>query len=619
MSRGFRLLGIAALLLCLMSAAGAESARVLTPGGKLNMRKSPDDKAKLVDSVPNRALVEVVEESGEWTKITYKKQSGYAKTEFLKLPSQLPGKTVYADEGALPLLRSEANADAMIVAPIGSQEAMTVSEIAGEWAKVSCAGREGWVETLALSYQLEEPAAGLGWISEAGAAAKACPVRAAADDVSREVFSLEMGEPVTVTVINGKYCFIMTEAGCGYAPVSAVSLAGPQDSEERLDDVSPNEAALQAEAALKKKFKAFAKEKVYCVCEVRQEQNGLPGPLYACGFFNNQDQYLYGALVNAAGQAFYIASYADFAAPVREKALLPQGQVQLSLSQDQLAVGEILDVTVAAWTDYCCQYTLSSGGKQLAVSEAGPHFQASFRPRTAGSYLLKVTVTDENGTSVTEECTFTVETYLVREEEEEESAPPIYSQKDGWWADKKYRHSNLGKSGCAIFALSHALQRLGWQGDEVQPETLAATYSYCLIKEEGTNNTLLINNAGRDFGFVSQTALINDEKRIAALLKNGVMFSFSPARGHIAMVSGISEDGAMVRVVDSAPGATFERIVNASLYYPLRSGSFRAALSLEDIPGARWYLETEDYGGLEYYLPMSYVAKRGVRLIQPRK
>ena len=74
-NKWFMLLGIAALMLCLMSAAGAETARVLTPGGKLNMRKSPDDKAKLVDTVPNRALVEVVEESGEWTKITYKKQT----------------------------------------------------------------------------------------------------------------------------------------------------------------------------------------------------------------------------------------------------------------------------------------------------------------------------------------------------------------------------------------------------------------------------------------------------------------------------------------------------------------------------------------------------------------
>ena len=94
-------------------------------------------------------------------------------------------------------------------------------------------------------------------------------------------------------------------------------------------------------------------------------------------------------------------------------------------------------------------------------------------------------------------------------------------------------------------------------------------------------------------------------------------FTFSIARGHIALVCGISEDGTMARVVDSAPSATYERIVDASLYYQMRSGAFRAALTLDDLPGARWYFETDEYGGLEYYLTMDYVAKRGVRLIQP--
>ena len=73
----------------------------------------------------------------------------------------------------------------------------------------------------------------------------------------------------------------------------------------------------------------------------------------------------------------------------------------------------------------------------------------------------------------------------------------------------------------------------------------------------------------------------------------------------------------MMRVVDSAPSATFERIVNASLYYQTRSGMFRAALTLDDLPGARWFFETDEYGGLEYWLPTEYVVKRGVRLILP--
>ena len=104
---------------------------------------------------------------------------------------------------------------------------------------------------------------------------------------------------------------------------------------------------------------------------------------------------------------------------------------------------------------------------------------------------------------------------------------------------------------------------------------------------------------------------------IASMIRGGTLFSFGIARGHIAMVSGISDDGTMIRVVDSAPSATFERIKDASQYYEKRPGVYRAALTLDDMPGARWFFETGEFGGMEYYLPMEYVAKRGVRLIQP--
>ena len=156
-----------------------------------------------------------------------------------------------------------------------------------------------------------------------------------------------------------------------------------------------------------------------------------------------------------------------------------------------------------------------------------------------------------------------------------------------------------------------------YQEEAALPENLANKYQYCLIPEEGTNNTLLINTAARDFGFTTQGNLIEDKAKIAELIRGGALFSFGIARGHIAMVSGISEDGAMVRVVDSAPFATFERIKDASQYYEKRPGVYRAALTLDDMPDARWFFETDEYGGMEYWLPMDYVAKRGVRLIQP--
>ena len=601
----------AAALLCLiLSAALAEQARVLTPKGPLNMRKTPDEKGKLVESVPNKSMVEVEEIEGDWAKITYKKKTGYVKTDYLKLPENMVGKEIYADEGTLYLLArpQEDGEQAPIALPVGAWESVWVEEINDGWAKVSHQGATGYVEVKSLSYQKEEPSGEISWMKEPAIVTQASEVRVSADAKAETAASLKAGDEVTVTLIEKGQCLVITAEGiCGYAPVSAFALTGPEDTDEETGSVSRTEALTKAEAALRKKYKAFGKDKLYGVTAV---ENGY----YRCGFFNDQDQYLFGALVNAeSGKAEFVASYDGFAALKHEAELLPEGEIELKLSADTLAVGDVLDVTVNAWTLHQAQYSLYKNGIQIVDSKAGEHFQAAYRPRQAGSYRLYVTVTDEKGTHQTAQADFTVDGGLASND----GAQEIYSQKDGWWKDKKYRHSNLGKSGCAIFALSHALGRMGITGENALPENLAAKYSYCLIPEEGTNNTLLINTAARDFGFTTQGELIKEAEKIARLIRGGAYFSFSIARGHIAMVSGISDDGTMIRVVDSAPLATFERIKNASQYYEKRPGVFRAALTLDDMPGARWYFETDEYGGLEYWLPMEYVADRGVRLIQP--
>ena len=597
----------AALLLCLMTGAAlAEPARVVTPKGPLNMRKTPDDKGKLMDSVPNKSLVEVDEVGETWTKITYKKKTGYVKTEYLKLAENMVSKEIYADEGTL-FLRKDASADAPIVLPVGPWEPVKVESVNGDWVKVSCQGYTGFVEIKALSYQNEEPTGAVAWLKEQATVTQTAEVRQSADAKSEVITKVKPGDEVIVTVIEKKQCLVITGDGCGYVSVSALALAGPEDSDGETGSVTPSEALAKAEAALKKKYKTYAKEKLYGITSV---ENGA----YRAGFFNDQDQYLFAAIVDGeTGKVEFTAQYDDFAVLTHEAELLPEGEIELTLSADTLAIGDVVDIAVSAWTLHQTQYTLYLNGSQIVESEAGAHFKAAYRPRQAGEYKLYVTVTDEQGTYQTAQAEFTVDGSL----SPSDGAQEIYSQKDGWWKDKKYRHSNLGKSGCAIFALSHALFRMGHDEEAALPENLATKYAYCLIPEEGTNNTLLINTAARDFGFTTKGDLINDEKKIAELIRSGALFSFGIARGHIAMVSGISDDGAMVQVVDSAPLATFERIKDASQYYEKRPGVYRAALTLDDMPGARWFFETNEYGGMEYYLPMEYVAKRGVRLIQP--
>lgn len=569
------------LILCIVAlavAAGtalADSARVLTPGGPVNVRKKADSKSTIVVAAPNRSLVEVLETGDTWSRVTYKGKTGYVRTEFLLLPEALAGKTVYPD--ADTLLRAEPDADAAILLPVGGWEALTVEAVENGWAAVTCGDVRGYVPAEDLSYQLDAPSGDMTWMREPGVLP-------------------ETEAEVAVTVIDGDTCLALGSDGCQWLPVSGIVLTGP------ADETADMEAVSLAEAALEKAYKAFDAQKLYATVEAQ-------GDGWRVGWFTAQDQYVYGALVRD-GKAVFTARYTDFAAPAKTPDLLPAGQIDLRLSTDTLAVGEVLDVTVQAWTQEKCAYSLALEGEKIAKSEDGGHFAAAYRPRQAGNYTLTVTVTDEGGKSASVSADFTV-----TEGTDAGLALP-YSQKDGWWLDQAYRDSTLDHSGCAIFTLSHALQRMGKTGDDLRPEALARVFALCLTPD-GTNNERLIREAAAAYGFSTRSALIEDARQIRSLLQNGALFSFSIARGHIALIDGISQDGAMVHVVDSAPGATFTRIVNDSLYRRMNSGSFRAVLDMEEIPGARWYFETGEYGGLEYWLRVEYAARRGVRLIQP--
>lgn len=588
-------IGICLTAAMLLGTALADPARVLTPGGPVNVRRSADSKAKVVVEAPNRSLVEVLETVGDWSRVSYKKKTGYVKNEFLLLPAALAGRTVYPDSGTL--LRASPAADAAVVLPVGAWEAVSVERVENGWAYAACGEAAGWLPVEALSYQYAEPNGEVAWMREPGAIAARCSLESEPD--RGEVLAvLEAGEEVTVTEITGKSCLVISAAGCGYVPISSVTLRGPADAAANM------EAVALAEAALQKKYSALKAGKFYATVEP------MDGDAWRVGFFNAEEQYAFGALVRA-GQAVFTARYDGFAAPNHSPELLPQGQVDLRLSAESLAVGDVLDVSVQAWTRAHCAYALTRDGKAVRVSDEDGHFSAAYRPRQAGEYALKVTVSDESGRAVTVEAAFTV-----TEAAGAEPLSPIYSQKDGWWLDRAYRDSTLDQSGCAIFTLSHALQRMGHTGDDLAPQNLARVYALCLTPD-GTNNERLIREAAAAYGFSTRSALIHDEEEIARLLREGAMFSFSIARGHIALVSGLSEDGGMVRVVDSAPGATFTRIVGDSLYRRMNSGSFRAALALDDLPGARWYLETGEYSGLEYWMRLGYAAKRGVRLIMP--
>lgn len=194
----------------------------------------------------------------------------------------------------------------------------------------------------------------------------------------------------------------------------------------------------------------------------------------------------------------------------------------------------------------------------------------------------------------------------------------IHSQFSGLWKDAKYGASTLEHSGCAIFALSHAMDWLGVSRPETLPQALADKYAFCL-RDGGTINSTLVGNAGDDLGFKTRFDLYTERSTIQDRLQKGAVFSFAVVNGHIALVVDVSDDGSMMRIIDSAPSATWARIQNAQLYQQQKDGSFSPIASLSELEGIRYYPENDAFGGTSYWLESSYVAKRGVRLIQLRE
>ena len=257
-------------------------------------------------------------------------------------------------------------------------------------------------------------------------------------------------------------------------------------------------------------------------------------------------------------------------------------------------------------------YVLMHGSRTVGSADDVDETRLGFVPREAGEYLLRVLPAGY------EEDAFYY-SFTVREARAGDSGFILYGQKDGQWTTAAYGSSTLEASGCAIFALSHALQRLGYKGEETEPAVLAERYkSY--LGTGGTRNGALISRAARDFGFTTRATLYTTRAAIQKKLREGCVFTFGIVDHHIALIDGLSGDGTMVHVVDSAPSSTMRHITGASpCIQDAETGAFRPAERLTEIPGVCYCLETHDYDGAEYWLPLSYAAKRGLRLIQPGK
>ena len=106
-------------------------------------------------------------------------------------------------------------------------------------------------------------------------------------------------------------------------------------------------------------------------------------------------------------------------------------------------------------------YVLMHGSRTVGSADDTDETRLGFVPQEAGDYLLRVLPAGY------EEDAFYF-SFTVGEARKEDGGFILYGQKDGQWTTVPYGSSTLEASGCAIFALSHALQRLGYHGEDIE-------------------------------------------------------------------------------------------------------------------------------------------------------
>lgn len=317
MKTGFRIMAALLLAAALWTAAIADSARVSTGGGKLNMRKNPEDKAKILTTIKNGESVEVTETEGIWAKISYKGQIGYVKREFLKEISGALGKEIYSNGDTL-YLRESPDPESPIVGLANAQAELKLEQADHGWALISTKNARGYVPVSQIDQLNDVPAREATQKLEEGILQKETKIYREPDTGSEVIASWPKGTGVYVSVYNKKWSLIQVQESSvfGFVMTSAVSMAPLPAVTDKIDpekfSVTASGARKTAEKALKQ-YPGFRASSYICRQETMYQCDGIKGPLYRFVYTNKKGQMIYAAYVHCeTGQLLYKADYSGF-------------------------------------------------------------------------------------------------------------------------------------------------------------------------------------------------------------------------------------------------------------------------------------------------------------------
>ena len=310
---------LAIILVSIVLCASAEMGTVVTNGGRLNMRKSPEDKAKIITKIKNGKTVEVLDYADGWYHIRFDGQEGYVKKQYIKLLSEAVGKEIYSNGDTLYLRESPDNGSA-IVGMVNSQGAITVEQIDEQWALVSASNTHGYVRVSEINELNDAPVETATQKWEEGILQKETKLYKSPDSKSEIASTWPKGTGVLVATYNKKWCMIQVsdEKAFGFAPVSSVKLSPlpkadnkniPADSEYTI---SASGAKKTAEKALRN-YSGFKASAYTCKQDTMLSCDGIKGPLYRFAYMNKKGQMIYVAYVHCiTGELLYKGDYSGF-------------------------------------------------------------------------------------------------------------------------------------------------------------------------------------------------------------------------------------------------------------------------------------------------------------------
>lgn len=298
----------------------AEPGTVVTSGGRLNMRQSPDDKARIVTKIKNGKTVEVLDHADGWFHINYEGYEGYVKEQYIKLLSAAIGQEIYSN-GMTLYLRESMDATSRIVGMVNSQQTMKVEQIDDGWILVSSGVVKGYVRTEEIDQLNEEPAAVATQKWTEGILQKETTLYRDPDKNSEVLSTWPKGQGVSVCPYNKDWSLIQIqdENICGFARKASVSLSPlptVQPDKQVVDEsqyISSSKAKSIAEKALKK-YSGFNAKTLVCSQDTALSTDGIRGPMFRFNYTNKQGQYVYAAYIHAyTGEVLYTGDFTGFA------------------------------------------------------------------------------------------------------------------------------------------------------------------------------------------------------------------------------------------------------------------------------------------------------------------